>query len=785
MIEPAAERPPYRSAAVAFAVVLAGYLYTLAPTVTFWDAGELIASSKILGIPHPPGTPLFVLMAHVWALLFPVGEFAWRTNLMSAAFSAAGAGFWFLSSHEVIDRAARDLSDAARRWVSRGGAAAAALISGFGFTQWQNSNETEVYSFATLTIAATVWLALRWRAHRGTPRAGQMLLLAVYLGGLSIGSHLLALLVGPGLVLFLAAELRRHPAAEAAQRREEWGQFAVVAGVWALLIGTGLGNTALITLGLVSFGTAAALAIRGGSGRFALLAAVIAAIGVTSYLFLFIRAGQAPMINEADPSTWDALLAVIRREQYPLRTPLDNPTQLHGPENAGRSLTIIGLQLLNYLQYFDWQWAKSLSARVGSSAVSVPLHTLVTLAVVSLGTRGLFWHRRADRSSWWLFLGVFLVTGLGLVAYMNFRPGFSVGHDLFPDPGDHEVRERDYFFVVSFIVWGVWTGIGLAELAGRFVHRKRAALGAGVLALAVVPFLLNFSAASRRHGADTTLAADFAYNLLNSVPPNGILFTYGDNDTFPLWWAQEVQGIRPDVTVVCLALAETQWYMQQLRDNPSRPFDPALAPAIWRALAAARPEWPAHTMTDAEIESAQPQRLPSAVRLRYGPHEVTLPAGTALYGKDFVSIRILQQNFGRRPVAWSITAAGSFYGLDDRVVQEGLAIRVLETPPDSTDDRYDFHRVMGVPLDRTMTDSLLFGAYQYGRLLELGPDRLESTALSMSATLGVPFTQMAIAAEERGDNEAAVRYYTAAVALSTNPTIRGALAEARARLTSK
>ena len=82
-------RPPYRAALVVMGVVLAVYVLTLAPTVTFWDAGEFIAAAKTLGIPHPPGTPLFVMIAHVWAMLIPAGEFALRTNLLSAVLSAA------------------------------------------------------------------------------------------------------------------------------------------------------------------------------------------------------------------------------------------------------------------------------------------------------------------------------------------------------------------------------------------------------------------------------------------------------------------------------------------------------------------------------------------------------------------------------------------------------------------------------------------------------------------------------------------------------------------------
>jgi hypothetical protein len=774
------ERPPYLMALAVAGAVLAGYIATLAPSVTFWDAGELIAASKILGIPHPPGTPFFVTLAHVWAGMIPVGEYAWRTNLLSATFSAAGAGFWFLTAHEALRPSLAGIEPGAARLLRAGGGVAAAMASAFSYTQWQNSNETEVYAVATFTIAAIVWLALRWRASRGTTHASKMLLMAVYLGGLSMGNHLLALLVGPALVGFLAAVLWRDPAATSAERQREWGEVAVVGGIWALLIGTGLGSTPLVLMGGICFGVATTFAVRWGSGRFALLTWVLASVGVTTYLILFIRAGHRPMINEADPSSWEALLAVIRRQQYPVRTPLDDPTQLHGPDNPGRTLTLVGLQLLNYVQYFDWQWAMGLKAKIAS----FPLRTLATMAFVSLGVRGMAEQYRNDRASWWLVFLLFLTTGLGLVGYMNFKPGYSIGYEQFPAAGDHEVRERDYFFVVSFIAWGVWAGMGLASTARHAIERWRwrPAAASVLLVVGLLPFLLNFTAASRRHGPDARLAGDFAYDLLNSVPPYGILFTYGDNDTFPLWWAQEVQGIRQDVTVICLALAETDWYMRQLRENPVRPFDEAGAPAIWRGYQATRPDWPLHTMSDAEIADAVPQAIPSDVRLRFGPHEVTLARNTVLYGKDFLSIRVLQQNVGRRPIAWALSAAGSFYQLNPWLVQQGLAIRVLDAMPDSLDTRYDFRRMMGAPLDLATTDSLLMGTYRYAGLLDRGADGLDPTPLSTAATLGVPFTQMAYAAEARGDLRGMVRYLEVAARLSTNPAIRATLEELRSQL---
>ena len=776
-------RPPYRAALAVAAIVLAGYIWTLAPTVTFWDAGEFIAAAKILGIPHPPGTPLFVMMAHVWANLLPFGEFAWRTNLLSAVLSAAGAGFWFLVAHEVISRAARDLDTKLAVILSYGGAAAGSFAAAFAFTTWQNSNETEVYMVATLTIAMVSWLALRWRQARGAPRAPQLLLLIIYLGGLSIGNHLLALLAGPGLLAFMVSELKANPANNPALRRSELAQVAVFMGVWALLIGLGLGNTALVLVGGLLFLIAAALAWRWGQVQFAGMALALALIGVTPYLYLYFRAAQGPMVNEADPSTWQALLDVIRRAQYPIRTPLDNPMEMHGPENSGRSLSILWLQVVNYWQYFDWQWARGIAAQVAG----VPLRLLVTLGAIFMGISGAIGHWRSDRRSWWLLAIIWLATGPGLVAYMNFKPGFSIGYDLYPSPDLHEVRERDYFFVASFVVWGIWIGMGLAKWAATLMSRVssgRRPWAAAVLLLGLVPAVSNFEPASRRHGADARLAADFAYNLLNSVPPYGVLFTFGDNDTFPLWWAQEVEGIRQDVTVVCLALAETDWFMRQLRDNPLRDFDEASAPAIWRGLNPVKPDWPLHDMTDAEIAAAVPQLIPRDSEIAFGGFRVQVRAGTPFYGQDFLAVRVLQRNFGRRPIVWSITAGSDYQGLDPLIVQRGASFWLETSLPDSSNSQLGVLSSGAPPLDLPMTDRLLTETYRYSDLLRRGPGGLDATSRTIAATLAVPFSQMASIAEQRQDWSNMIRWLEPAAQLSENPILTRALEIARSRLTS-
>lgn len=771
-------RPPYLLAGLATLLVLTGYVITLAPTVTFWDAGEFIAAAKTLGIPHPPGTPLFVLIGHVWGTLLPFGEFAQRTNLLSATLSALGAGCFFLVAHETLVRSSKDLAGGAARLVQVGGGLAAVVIAGFTFTQWQNSNETEVYAAATFTIAAICWLCFVWRAARGTDRAPHVLLLILYLAGISIGNHLLALLVGPAVAAFLVATVWQQPADDPVVRAAEWAQAAVVAGTWALLIGCGLGSTVLTTLGAGCYVAAALLAWRAGVLSFAVVAFVVSSIGVTSYLYLYIRSGQHPILNEAQPDNWEALLAVIRRAQYPVRTPLDDPTVMHGPENPGRNLQIIGLQLLNFLQYFDWQWANGLAGSIKLGASRFPVHAFATLLFASLGLRGLFLQRRTDRPGWWLLFTLWLVTGLGLVAYMNFKPGFSLGYDLYPDVNAHEVRDRDYFFVVSFVVWGLWAGIGLASLARAALERWRTAPALVAVPLAVValiPFAGNFSAAGRRHGTDATLAADFAYNLLNSVPPYGILFTYGDNDTFPLWWAQEVQGVRRDVLVVCLALTETDWYKRQLRDFPTRPFDEAAAPALWKGRSPVAPTWKPHSLTDQQILAAQGVMLSEDITLQIGPITHVIRKGTPLYSRDFAVLRILQDNLGRRPIAWSMTTGGEFYGLERYVLQQGLAMQLQTQMVDTTRADVDNHRVLGVALDVPTTEALSWDTYRYARLGQRDVGSLEPTAMGVANNLSLPFAQLAYAYEARRDRDRAVKNLSRAGELSTNPSLKRAL----------
>lgn len=758
--------PPYRLAVLVSAIVMAGYLATLAPSVTFWDAGELITAGRTLGIPHPPGSPFFVLLSHVWGTVFAVGSFAWRLNVLSALCAALTAGCWFLLVEESARRLFRDLDARSSEVLATGAGVSAALFTAFNFTTWQNATEAEVYSVAMLIVGLSAWLVLRWRAERTSPRAPRLMLLLLFLAGISVGNHLLALLAGPGIVAAMLVAARESPL-PGEEGRREFARIFVLGSVWLLTIAAGLGSTALTAIAAAAALGAISLAARRGEWRFGLTAVLVALIGITPYLFLLLRARQGPWLNESDPSTWGALLDVIRRAQYPVRTPLDDPTVLHGPDNPGRTLTILGYQIANFAQYFDWQWARSLGSGV---AASLP-RLAITLMVAALGLRGAAAQRRADRSGFALILGLFLLTGPILLLYMNFKPGPSLGWDRWPDGADHEVRERDYFFVAAFVTWGLWAALGLTDLVHRLIPRVqvrwRPAM-LGVFAFALVPPALNFRAATRRQTPEATFAGDAARAFLQSAPPGAILFTWGDNDTFPLWEVQAVEGVRPDVTIVCLSLAETPWYLRQLRRVPGDEGARATLASAWREVASPHDAHPVVGLTDQLIASLQGMRLEEELRVLLPTGlEVVVPAGSMLNVKDLAVLHILQQNAGRRPISWALTTSHKLFGLGSRLVQTGLVLTLPSVPPDSS-------RLVGgeasgpggALLDLPTTVTLIRDTWQFGRLEQEGVGRLDPASRAMAGTMAIPMMQAAVGLLARGDTTGAVSFLERASRLS-------------------
>jgi Flp pilus assembly protein TadD len=570
-----------RRAAVAlglavFLISAAVYLITLTPTVPFWDSGEFIAVSYILGIPHPPGTPFYVMLGRV-ATLVPWATVAQRVNALSAISSALAVMFTALVGLQLLRRCFGPQRTRTQEWLAIGGAALAALMLAFSDNFWENSIEAEVYSMMSLAQILVFWLGLRWwESHERRPTVVP-LLVAVYVMWLCVGLHLGVGMMGlPLLVLTLLVD--RKVAILLAMPflsvlLVTWGLERMAGGVL-------LGTTALTLYfvskrripGLLGYASAACsaygtyvgmsdvdfsassatvsvlsvlvpmtlLARKGREGRVILLALILMTVGYSTHLYLPIRAAQHPAINEGDPSNWERLRDLLERKQY-------------GTTSMFVRRAPLAAQLdKEFWRYFQRQWPLLPTARPWAGAL-LPL---------LLGVGGAVWHAKRDRTSFYTSGVMFLFATAGMIAFLNFT--------------DHEVRDRDYFFTSAYHWYALWIGMGAVWLVGwvreSFPAGRVQAVTTGSTAvlLMVQPALLCKHQWFTHDRHNNYVAHDYAYNMLAPLAPNSFVFTNGDNDTFPLWYMQEVERCRKDVRVVNLSLLNTDWYIRQLRDQEPR-----------------------------------------------------------------------------------------------------------------------------------------------------------------------------------------------------------------------
>lgn len=503
------------------------YAATAAPGVTFWDSGEFIAAAKSLGIPHPPGTPLFVIALNVWARLLGVLPFALATNLFSAACTAAAVGLtaWWLSRKD------------GSLWC----AAAAAITAGSMSSIWQNATETEVYA-ASLALALVAIVAADAAGRRNDRR---WLVLAAYLLALSVPLHLSALVAAP-VVIYLATER--------ADGARDWSAGAALLATALVAAGVARLSPVLVGLGIVLLCGAAALPLDSPSRLRARTAAVVGvsiAVALSALLFMLIRARHDPRINQANPATWHQLAYVIGRRQYDVQGlyPREVP---------------FWLQIGNWFEYADWQFALSL----GPTVIPTVARVVTTLLFSVLAIYGAVWQRTHDRRRWRAVALLFLCGSLGVIVYLNLRAGRSFAWNIVPDDARHEARDRDYFFVLGFWAWGIWAGLGAMRLAKRFAWP-----GLVGLAIAALPVALNWQPMNRRSEPEASMPDEVARVLLNPLPDRAVLFVAGDNDTYPLWYAQTVEGLRRDVLVVTMPLLAAPWYTDEIHRRSGLEFD--------------------------------------------------------------------------------------------------------------------------------------------------------------------------------------------------------------------
>ncbi|HEY0996676.1 MAG TPA: DUF2723 domain-containing protein [Gemmatimonadaceae bacterium] len=555
---------PARVAALAAASLLVVYLATLAPGVTFWDAGEFISAAATWGIPHPPGTPLYVTLLRAWSLLLPVPT-ALATNLFSAACTAAAGGIatWWLAP-----RAGARV------------AFAAAFVAGTMSSVWLNATETEVYAASLLLAVAMV--AAGVRAGESRPGDARWAVLAAYLVVLAVPLHLSALVAAPAAIY---AASSGGAGAGAGDARWKWRRALPLTG--AMLCAMALSRMSL------PLGIAGVVMLAWGTGRWRLVAAAL--LAATPLLILLLRARMDPWLNQGNPATWESLAEVVSRRQYLVAG--------QWPRRAPP-----WLQLANVVQYADWQVAMSLGRTVFATVPRV----LVTALFAGLGIVGALGHRAADRRGYRVVLLLLACGTLGVMFYLNLQAGPSLGHGFVP-AGAHEARERDYFFVLGFLAWGLWAGMGAIAVGERM---RQPAAG---VALALLPCLLNWRAVSRTAHPERGLPAVVAEGLLASAPRGAVLLAAGDNDSYPLWAAQSAARLRRDVTVVTVPLLPAGWYRAELARRHG--LLPAGAVGAWwgddatfRALVAA-------ARASGRPVAASPQ-LPAADRIRAWPRWV-------------------------------------------------------------------------------------------------------------------------------------------------------------------
>jgi tetratricopeptide (TPR) repeat protein len=680
--------------------ILAGFVFvftfviywtTVAPTVAFWDCGEYIASSHILGIPHPPGNPTYVLLGRFFDLvLFFFEEVAFRVNVLSVLSGALTAMLLYLIAVRVMIHFIGLPDTTWKRITVYLSGITAAFFAAFGYTFWFSAVEASVYIPSMLVLAVTTWLAIKW-SQSSDPGRDRLLILISYLAFLGIGIHMMAMIALPSIFLFIILSDK--------QKRHNWPFWItgiLMASViyevgWFLWLGP---LTLLVTLVMSLWESP-----MQRQWRFCFWITLFALLGYSIHLYIPIRSALDPIIDENNPERLQAFQAFLERKQYGSQNFILR--MFHRRGYLWNQFGIddhMGYGGFHLTQFFHFgpsealDRTKELFTRGGSLAwISRVIIYLIPTFFMIFAWKYLY---KRNRNAAIFLITLFLIGSIGLVFYMNFADGNKAEwHDYKnwvehgkqgPKPTVHrEVRIRDYFFTSGFMFYGLWIGIA----AGCLLHflftnrdtfyRKTLApiLVVLILVANAVPLTQNYALHDRTHD---WVPYDYAYNLLMSCEKDAILFTNGDNDTFPLWFLQEAEGIRKDVRIVNLSLLNTKWYIKQLkRLEPKVPI----------------------TYTEEQIDGLQHQLNPfkanTMYKMKNAGISVNVPGRSkkrALKVQDIMVLHIVDANAWQKPVQFAVTVANTNkMGLQPYMQMRGLAYTLFPEQL-SAEEQFDVDR---------------------------------------------------------------------------------------------
>ncbi len=686
-----------------FAVTLITYLYTLPPTVVFWDVPEHCAASYLLQVQHPPGSPLLVIVMRVASMIPLFTDIAARMNFVNALASAIVVTLLYLITVRMI-LLRHALPEAAfDRIAVYGSAAIGALALTFSTTFWFNSLETETRNTSLLFTAIIIWLALRWHEEYEEPHSDAYLLLITFLVGLTTGIHIHGLMGFSVAILVVYFRFYKH-SLQKFLFSTDIIKFGVVASLIFFSVYPGIVKWYPSMMDGEVFGITTDLwvvvaVVLPLSAFFLLyysikhkrrilnigaLSFLLILLGYSIYAVVYIRSNENPPINEDDPSTIHRLVMYLAREQYG-DTPLlqrrwsNEPDKMEYFKNYTSDADYFWRYQINhmYLRYFGWNFIGKEDDWQGAGVRFGQLFGIPLL----IGLIGFFYHWKIDPKMAFIMTIYFVLTGFALAVYFNMQ--------------QEQPRERDYFFVYSFFGFCLWIGMGTLAIINYLEQKlkEHSAHIAGYCALAAafifVPanMLRTTIHPSSRYGH--YLAWDYAYNLLQSTEKDAILITNGDNDTFPLWYLQDVEGIRRDVRVICLSLANTDWYIKQLKDT--EPFGAKKVPI---------------SMTDDQITGIQPVQyepqmfylpVPRSAEEGWDSSKTdssgseivdtvkfvmpaTLQFGNikALRVQDILVFDIVRTSKWQRPIYFATTGGDdSKIGLQDHMEMRGLAMKLV------------------------------------------------------------------------------------------------------------